>query len=181
MSAPATSKNKSALTSAVSQFVTAFPRGTYLGTQPLFSGVRVVEAASTDWIILPSGDDPLVKLNSLHAPRRAKRVLTKLADSKAPVAALYIAHEVPTGAAARLKTRRVEDELRTDPAEKNRLLAERLESVGHAVTGLLAPPFLALGALANAGLDPAVFAAITASGTAQLGELAAFFLIVSWV
>lgn len=181
MSAPATSKKTSALTSAVTDFVAAFQRGTYLGTRPLFSGLRVVEAASTDWIILPSGDDPQVKLNSLHAPRRPKRVLAKLAASKAPVAALYIAHEVPRGAAARLKTRTVEDELRTDPAENNRLLAERLESVGHAVTGLLAAPFLALGALANACLDPAVFAAVTASGTAQPGELAAFFHIVSWV
>lgn len=181
MSAPICSKNQPTLASAVTDFVTAFPRGTYLGTQPLFSGVRVVEAPSTDWIILPSGDDPQVKLNSLHAPRRAKRVLTKLADSKAPVAALYIAHEVPKGATARLKTRTIEDELRTDPAEKNRLLAERLDSVGYTVTGLLAAPFLALGALASAGLDPAVFAAVTASGTAPPGELAAFFHVVSWV
>lgn len=174
------------LAERATEFLTANPKASFLGVAPLFAGYRVVRGP-TDWIVVASGEDPQIKLDALHAPRRARRALTNLARTKVPVAALYIAHEVPTGAEERLKTGSILDELRTDPAARNTALAMRLDKVGKAMTGALAgvlaatiaAPVLALAAID--GLDPAVIAAVTASGVATEGELAAFFHIVSWV
>ena len=179
---------QTSLADTVADFLERFPAATYLGLAPLFTESKVVSGPSSDWILVPSGADPQVKLDMLHAPRRAKLKLRQLATSKAPVAALYVAHEVPVGAKKRLEHHGLEKELQTSPEAKNLALARRLDKVGKAMTTAMtaaaSAPLLAAGALASiasAGLDPDVLAAVTASGTAHQGEQAAWFHIVSWI
>ena len=120
---------KPTLADAADEFHRRFPKGQFIGLAPLFGGTTIVPAGASDWIIVPSGEDPQIKLNSLHAPKKAKRALQQLARSNARVAALYVAHEVRPGAEQRLKSISLAEELRTDPRQHNQLLAHRLNKV----------------------------------------------------
>ena len=180
--------SKAVLSERATLLLQRYPKATYLGTAPLFLEPRAMPGTSNDWVLVPAIGDPQVKLRQLHSPRSAQVAVRKLAQSGAPVSVFYIAHEVPVGAAERMKKGGLESELATDPSAQNATLARKFDKVGRAITKVLVPVVTApiavaaaVGSTMLAGLDPAVIAAVADSDTPRVGDPAAFFHIVSWI
>jgi hypothetical protein len=70
---------------------------TFLGYQPLFSGVRVYAGIHHDWVLASAADDPLIRRGELAIPKAELRTLRRMLDAGLDCQAVYLAHEIPKG------------------------------------------------------------------------------------
>jgi len=70
---------------------------TFLGYQPLFSGVRVYAGVHHDWVLASAADDPLIRRGELAIPKAELRILRRMLDAGLDCQAVYLAHEIPKG------------------------------------------------------------------------------------
>jgi hypothetical protein len=72
---------------------------TPLGVQALFDETRLYQGTDSDWALAPAEDDAHLKAGPLPIPRRQLAQLKRLPESGLNFPAVFVAHEIPKGAA----------------------------------------------------------------------------------
>ena len=165
---------------------------TYLGTSPLFSGHRVYCGHDSDWALFNLCDDPLFHdRDGFPVPSSVLQTLRRIENAGVDFDALFVAHEVKSGAIREGEAPRLESLLPPPPGSMTRL-SDQLGKVSDALWAVATAP-LALGAtlgaasaiaVAGAGLmtlDPILFGAVVATGRSVApGEMAGWFYLARW-
>jgi hypothetical protein len=157
-----------------------------IGLGRIASQPQVVTRADIDWLILPEDLDPLYQEGKLAAPKEARARVDVLLRAGVQFDYLAIAHEVPTGSFARIRTSAQLQELLSPPTPRSLsvlatitgCIIEAAWSVGTFMSRrkvfvepmpLLAPQY-----------DPALFGAVVTNPPARVGAAALFYLIARW-
>jgi hypothetical protein len=160
-----------------------------LGEYPLFSGLKLVHGKTTDVVIVPAEEDPLVIDKDFPLPIRVRQRLNALERAGVPFEMLYtyIAHEVPPYSVP--ETGPFPREIITPITDAERLSA-RLGIIANALTGTVISGLkaaategvrkaaylgISLGGTAAALLDPLIFGAI-----ADERGMATWFVLAQW-
>jgi hypothetical protein len=166
----------------------------FMGVAPVPAGPTCSSGERSDWILLDATIDPHVQTGTLAMPKTARRHLDRVLRSGAEFDRIVIGHEMAAGTIAGLegKPMTAADAARVvgAPTEDRRArqlvecstavmkaLATGLAGVALAGTVVAASPLLLLGAFLP---DPVILGAVSESGKAEPGELAAWFHIVDW-
>jgi hypothetical protein len=147
---------------------------------------QVVTGAKNDWVILPAALDPLYTRGKLAAPQEARARVDQLLQAGVHFDYVAIAHEVPAGSYARVKTTAQLEELLAPPlpgslsvlATISGCVIEGSLRVVHFVTRLRV--FFDPLPLLDTHYDPAIFGAIVHAPPARVGAPALFFHLCSW-
>jgi hypothetical protein len=148
---------------------------------------QVVAGAETDWIVLPADLDPLYQHGKLPAPDAVRARVAALLNAGIQFDALAVAHEVPAGAFARVRTSSALQELLSPPTPRSLSVLATitgclLGGIGQVLHFIfnrkvfIPDPF---GILPPTS-DPMLFGAVVATPPAKIGDAALYFLIASW-
>jgi hypothetical protein len=148
---------------------------------------QVVAGAETDWIVLPADLDPLYQQGKLPAPDAVRARVAALLNAGIQFDALAVAHEVPAGAFARVRTGAALQELLLPPTPRSLSVLATITgclfaaawSVGHFLSGRMVFSDESLSSLAPSS-DPMLFGAVVADPPARVGDAALYFLIAQW-
>jgi hypothetical protein len=148
---------------------------------------QVVTGEETDWLILPADLDPLYLQRKLAATPAVRARVTELLNAGIQFDALAIAHEVPVGSYAKVRT--IEDLLKLIAPPTPRSLSILATITGCLLDGVgcvldfifnrkifIPDPF---GILPPSS-DPVLFGAVVATPPAKVGDAALYFLIARW-
>lgn len=162
-----------------------------LGEYPLFTGRILVRGTTSDVIIVPADDDPLLQSGKFPLPRQVRRRLETMRQANVPFDALYtyIAHEVPRNSVD--ETGPLPLALLTPPQPVASVrTTQRLGIVAHALNRTLLGGLgkatqvgaysigvatVGLEAMATVLLDPLIFGAI-----ADERGMATWFVLAQW-
>ncbi|QBD79221.1 hypothetical protein EPA93_25860 [Ktedonosporobacter rubrisoli] len=162
-----------------------------LGEYPLFSGLKLVHAPTSDVVIVPADEDPLIVTGKFPLPDAVKQRLQAMRAAGVPFDMLYtyIAHEVPPYSVSEEGPLPLEVIKPPAPAQTVRA-AERLGWLAHAATTTLIGSTgrlfseslrastragLVVGTAAALLLDPLIFGAI-----ADERGMATWFVLAQW-
>jgi hypothetical protein len=148
---------------------------------------QVVTGEETDWLILPADLDPLYQQRKLAATPAVSARVTELLNAGIRFDALAIAHEVPAGSYARVRTSAQLQELVSPPTPRSLSVLATitgcpLDGIGQVLDFIInrkvfiPDPF---GILPPSS-DPMLFGAVVATPPAQVGDAALYFLIARW-
>lgn len=154
-------------------------------------GLRI---SSGDWVVAPAEDDPHLQSRQFVMPQEVIERLEALESAKVLFDRLYVAHEVPAATlrhsskGAVTLDQKALGEVIPAPSPHPKTLSTLgvctriTEATALALLLPLAALAMAPAAAAGAAavLDPALLGAVTASGRAEPGELAAWFLVAAW-
>ncbi|HZR43207.1 MAG TPA: hypothetical protein VFB12_24030 [Ktedonobacteraceae bacterium] len=162
-----------------------------LGEYPLFSGLKLVRGTTSDVVIVPADEDPLIVEGDFPLPQQVKQRLRAIEQAGVPFDMLYtyIAHEVPPYSVP--SEGPVPLEVVLPPAPQRTVqTSERLGKIAHVATtsvlaglGRTATSSLrgaaiagaVLGAATSVLLDPLIFGAI-----ADERGMATWFVLAQW-
>lgn len=162
-----------------------------LGEYPLFTGRKLVRGTTSDVIIIPANDDPLLKSGKFPLPQQVRRRLETLRRANVPFDALYtyIAHEVPRDSVDETGPLPLALLTPPQPAASVRT-TQRLGIVAHALNSTLLGGLgkatragaysigvasVGLEAMTTVLLDPLIFGAI-----ADERGMATWFVLAQW-
>jgi hypothetical protein len=162
-----------------------------LGEYPLFTNLKLVRGSTSDVVIVPADQDPLIVNGNFPLPQKVRHRLRAMERAGVPFDMMYtyIAHEVPRGSVSEHGSIPLEVVLPSAPIETRRT-SERLGKISYtaqssllSLLGLTAKAStLGLGVVsASAGraldvlLDPLIFGAI-----ADERGIATWFVLAQW-
>ena len=173
----------------------------FLGVAPLFHEVRHFTGPGYDWVVCPAGADPMLRRGTIGVPRRKLRTMRKLSDEVA-IPAIYIAHEIPTGASRDAIVPAGRRRAVLSPAEASELvpspppdaqavaLASGASKTAEVMVAMLTKAARATARVAQAvgdsarsvfaGTDPIILGAITLGSETEAGCPAAWVVIARW-
>jgi hypothetical protein len=137
-----------------------------LGEYPLFSGLKLVRGSSSDVVIVPADEDPLIKSGKFPLPQKVRRRLRAIEQAGVPFDMLYtyIAHEVPCGSVSEYGPIPLEVVLPSPPVETRRV-SERLGRIAHTAQSSLLG---LVGQAARVGVQGVVAAGLGASTALEI-------------
>lgn len=149
----------------------------------------------SEWVVVPAEQDPHLARGTFAMPKPVLDRLGELDKSKVTFDRLFIAHELPTGSLAKIKTGTLDAATLTAlipdaaPDPKTVSTLKSCTKIARIAAGAPLLPVAVAVSLPAAGvaavgvaaaLDPALFGVVTASCRAHPGELGAWFLIAAW-
>jgi hypothetical protein len=148
---------------------------------------QVVTGEETDWLIFPADRDPLYEKRKLAATPAVRARVTELLNAGIQFDALAIAHEVPVGSYARVRTIDDLQKLIAPPTPRSLSVLATitgclLDGIGEVLDFIInrkvfiPDPF---GILPPTS-DPMLFGAVVATPPAKVGDAALYFLIARW-
>jgi hypothetical protein len=148
---------------------------------------QVVTGEESEWLIFPADRDPLYQQRKLAAKPAVSARVTELLSAGIHFDALAIAHEVPVGSYARVRTTDDLQKLIAPPTPRSlKILATitgcLLDGIGCVLNFILNRKIFILdpfGILPPTS-DPMLFGAVVATPPARVGNAALYFLIARW-
>lgn len=152
----------------------------------------------TDWVVLALADDPHFRAGGLGMPDDVRDHVATIAAAGVTFDALYLGHELPLGTVEAVGAEQLKDPKRlatlVGPPKTDTRAAAAADTTAAAFAAVwkglrrgavgaalgIAAAGIAAGS-AFEGLDPVLLGAVTATGRAEAGELASWWLLARWI